>query len=235
MISRRRVSATRGTHYHFGMLPTRSRVPGPKISKLLGLSSAVATLTAFALGAQATSPLPATFRLEPGDDVYVAVWREKDLSGAFKVDEAGRLTLPLLGVVRATAAPWSDLRDSLLGRYQHELKNPVVSLTPTRRVLVLGEVTKPGQYMAVPTISLAGLVALAGGATPNGDLHRVRVVRDGKTIANSASVDGLLMQAEVHSNDQVFVDRRAWIERNGAFVASALISTASILVALIRR
>jgi hypothetical protein len=31
------------------------------------------------------------------------------------------------------------------------------------------------------------------------------------------------------------VDRRAWIERNGAFVASAIISTASILVALIRR
>jgi hypothetical protein len=59
-------------------------------------------------------------------------------------------------------------------------------------------------------------------------------VRAGETVVRTTSVESLLLDAGVHSNDQVFVDRRAWIERNGAFVASALISTASILVALIR-
>jgi protein involved in polysaccharide export with SLBB domain len=115
------------------------------------------------------------------------------------------------------------------------LKNPSVTLTPLRRVQVLGEVTKPGQYLADPTFSLAGLVALAGGATPNGDLRRVRVVRGGETIVRSASVESLLLQGGVRSNDQVFVDRRPWIERNGAIAASTLISTVSIIIALIRR
>lgn len=192
-------------------------------------------LGSLSLPAQMPAPAPARFTLEPGDVVKVTVWREKDLACVCNVDEAGRLTLPLLGVRVVTGIPWEDLHDSLITQYARELRNPSVVITPQRRVQVLGEVTKPGTYLADPTVSLAGLVALAGGATPGGDLHRIRVVRAGQTIVKSTSIESLLLDADVHSNDQVFVDRRAWIERNGAFVASALISTASILVALIRR
>src|SRR5439155_267477 len=110
-----------------------------------------------------------------------------------------------------------ELRDSVLAEYHRQLRNPSVTLTPLRRVQVLGEVTKPGQFLADPTLSLAGLVALAGGATPNGDLRHVRVVRAGRVIIESASVESILLQAGIHSNDQVFVDRRSWLERNGAF------------------
>lgn len=197
-------------------------------SLALVLGSAIAS-------AQMPLPAPARFTLEPGDVVQVAVWREKDLNCDCRVDEAGRLTLPLLGTSTVTGIPWDDLRDTLLSQYSRQLRNPSVVVTPMRRVQVLGEVFRPGIYLADPTVSLAGLVALAGGATPGGDLHRIRVVRAGQTIVQSTSVESLLLDAGVHSNDQVFVDRRAWIERNGAFVASALISTASILVALIRR
>jgi polysaccharide export outer membrane protein len=183
---------------------------------------------------QELPPIP--FVLEPGDVVRLSVWREKDLrcDSTCRVDEMGRLTLPMIGEIRVTGVQWATLRDSIMGLYAQQLKNPSVTLTPLRRVWVLGEVTRPGPYLADPTMSLAGLIAMAGGATPGGDLHRVRVVRDGSTIVNAASVESLLLQPTVRSNDQIFVDRRAWIERNGAFVASALISTASILVALIR-
>ena len=179
--------------------------------------------------------MDAPFTLEPGDVVRTAVWREGDLNGDWIVDEHGRLTLPMLGEFSVIGRAWDVLRDSLITQYQAQLKNPSIILTPLRRVQVLGEVTRPGQYLADPTLSLAGLIALAGGATPDGDLHRVRVVRGGQTIIKSASVEGLLLQGGVHSNDQVFVDRRAWIERNGAFVASALISTAGIIITIIHR
>jgi polysaccharide export outer membrane protein len=195
----------------------------------------IACLGAPGLQGQAPSTAEPAFTLEPGDLVRTAIWREKDLSGDFFVDEAGRLTLPMLGQLNVLGRPWDGLRDSLMVEYQRQLKNPSVMLTPLRRVQVLGEVPRPGQYFADPTLSLAGVVALAGGATPNGDLRRVRVVRDGKAIIKDASVESLLLQAGVHSNDQVFVDRRSWVERNGAVVASTLIATASILVALIRR
>lgn len=177
----------------------------------------------------------ASFHLESGDVVKVVVWREKDLTCECRVDERGQIVIPMLGRLRATELPWDSFRDSLLTLYQRDLRNPSVTLTPLRRVQVLGEVTKPGNYLADPTVSLAGLVALAGGATPTGDLNRVRVVRGGEIIMRSASVENLLMQGGIRSNDQVFVDRRPWLERNGALVASTLLSTAGILVAIIRR
>lgn len=176
-----------------------------------------------------------TLVLEPGDVVRVEVWREKDLTGDFAVDESSRLTLPMLGVVSVGGRPWVSLRDSLIAEYQKQLRNPSVNLTPLRRVQVLGEVPRPGQYLADPTLSLAGVIALAGGATPYGDLRRVRVVRHGKTIVQQASIESLLLENGVHSDDQIFVDRRPWLERNGAIVASTLLSTAGIIITIIRR
>jgi len=176
-----------------------------------------------------------TLLLEPGDVLQVTIWQEKDLNCTCAVDERGILTLPMLGPIKVVGRAWDALRDSLLGEYQRQLKNPSVTLTPRRRVLVLGEVAKPGPYFVDPTLSLAGIVAQSGGATPNGDLRRVRGVRNGETVVKSASIEHLLLPGGVHSNDQIFVDRRAWIERNGAFVASAIISTAGIFIALIRR
>jgi protein involved in polysaccharide export with SLBB domain len=173
--------------------------------------------------------------LEPGDVVHIDVWREKDISGDYRVDESSRLIVPLLGIVPVANRPWYPLRDSLIAEYTKQLRNPSISLTPMRRVQVLGEVTKPGTYLADPTTSLAGLVALAGGATQYGDLRRIRVVRNGQTIIDGRAVEDLLMQSDIRSNDQLFVDRRPWIERNGAFVGSALVSAAGIVVALLRR
>ena len=72
-----------------------------------------------------------------------------------------------------------------------------------RRVQVLGEVTKPGVYLADPTVSLAGLVALAGGATPGGDLHRIRVVRAGQD------------DREQHLRRKSAARRRRTLERSG--------------------
>jgi polysaccharide export outer membrane protein len=186
---------------------------------------------------RAQSPLPedSSFSLEPGDVVQTSVWQEKDLTGKFQVDEAGRLTLPMLGVINVRGRPWERLRDSLINEYQSQLRNPSVTLTPLRRVQVLGEVMKPGQILADPTVSIAGAVALAGGANPNGDLHRVRVVRNGRTIVKPTSVESLLAPGGIHSNDQIFVDARPWIERNAGLVASSLLSVTGILVTIIRR
>jgi len=208
----------------------------PQIRSLVRLTATL--LGALLIGLPRSLPaqeVTSALLLEPGDVLQVTIWQEKDLNCTCAVDERGILTLPMLVPIKVVGRAWDALRDSLLGEYQRQLKNPSVTLTPRRRVLVLGEVAKPGPYFVDPTLSLAGIVAQSGGATPNGDLRRVRVVRNGETVVKSASIEHLLLPGGVHSNDQIFVDRRAWIERNGAFVASAIISTAGIFIALIRR
>jgi protein involved in polysaccharide export with SLBB domain len=119
--------------------------------------------------------------------------------------------------------------------YRRELKAPSVSLIPLRRVYVLGEVTKPGLYLADPTLPLAGIVALAGGASPLGDLHHTRLVRDGRTVNDAVKIEEAGANIDVRSGDQIIVDQRSWFDRNSTFVASALISVASIVITFVRR
>ncbi|MEO5579980.1 MAG: SLBB domain-containing protein, partial [Gemmatimonadaceae bacterium] len=116
-----------------------------------------------------------------------------------------------------------------------QLRNPSVTITPLRRIYVLGEVAKPGLYTVDPTISLAGAVAIAGGATASGDLDRLRVVRNGKVVLDRAAAGSSLSAINIRSEDQVFVDRRGWLDRNSALAASAVLSAATLVATLLLR
>ena len=172
--------------------------------------------------------------LAPGDVVKLEVWQEEDLSGEFLVDEDGQVTLPLLGPVDVSGIPVRQLRARLIEAYRVQLQNPSITVTPLRRVLVLGEVHEPGVYNVDPTISLAGAIALAGGATPGGDLRRLRVVRDGVVVKEGATAEGSLAANQVLSGDQIFVERRSWFDRNSTFLVSAMLSVTSIVISILR-
>lgn len=165
----------------------------------------------------------------------IAIWREPDLSGEFLVDEQGVVTLPLIGKRSVLSIPVAALRDRLIADYAVQLRNPSVTITPLRRIYVLGEVAKPGLYTVDPTISLAGAVALAGGATPIGSLDRLRVVRNGQVVLKRAAAGSSLTAVDIKSEDQVFVDRRGWLDRNSALAASATLSAATILITVLVR
>lgn len=175
-----------------------------------------------------------TLTLRPGDIVNIDIWREPDLSGSFRVDEMGILTLPLLGEKDVTAVPLRTLRDQLIAEYRVQLLNPSITVTPLRRVHVLGYVNEPGMYSIDPTMSLAGAVALAGGASGQGDLRRLQIARDGAIIQDGVAAEATLAQIDVRSDDQIFVGRRGWFERNQTFLISTMLSVTALAVSLMR-
>src|SRR5690606_42123549 len=91
----------------------------------------------------------------------------------------GDWTRPLLGTIHHAGVPLDDVRDLLMERYLVELKNPSITIRPLRRIYVLGEVNRPGLPALDPTLTLAGAVAIAGGANPLGDLRNLTIVREG--------------------------------------------------------
>lgn len=199
---------------------------------LIGLLFSIPSLA----GSQQPEAKPAGgYALAPGDVIRIAIWREPDLSGEFLVDEQGVVTLPLLGKRSVLNVPVAALRERLLADYAVQLRNPSVTITPLRRIYVLGEVTKPGLYTVDPTISLAGAVALAGGATPNGNLNRLRVMRNGQVVLRRVAAGSTLGAVDIRSEDQVFVDRRAWLDRNSTFAASAVLSAATVILTVLLR
>jgi polysaccharide export outer membrane protein len=191
-------------------------------------------LAASPLAAQ--QPVPsAELLLSPGDSIHVLIWREEDLSGGFLVDSEGRVVLPMLGPRDVTGRPWLEVRDELVAAYQNEggLRNPSISLTPLRRVYVLGEVNLPGPYSVDPSMSLAGAIAMAGGTNPQGNLKHVQVVRNGETIIDGVAVESALAAVGVRSGDQIFVGRRSWFERNSTFLITAALSATSVIVTIL--
>lgn len=183
--------------------------------------------------AQTATESAAETSLQPGDLIRIQVWRETDLGGDFLVNPDGSVTLPLLGTLQVLGVPLDDLRDQLIERYSVHLRNPSINITPLRRINVIGEVQRPGQYTVDPTVSLAGAVALAGGANSNGDLSRIRILRDGQIFRERVGAGETLTDADIRSGDQIVVDRRSWFERNSTFVISTLISVTSIVITII--
>lgn len=177
--------------------------------------------------------LPIALKLRPGDVVRVQLVGETARSGDFVVDDRGFAVLPLLGRRVVTSSPWAQVRDSLYRDYSRELSGSGFSVTPMVRVFVLGSVTHQGIYFADPSANVAEAVALAGGAAAEGDLRRIRVVRDGVTLFERASIDAEPLQTGIRSGDQIFVDRRSWFDRNSPTAISALAGILGVIATVV--
>lgn len=200
------------------MLKTRLLVP---VAAWLVL--ALAPAPAAAQSSTPQDPDPAA--LQAGDVVRVLVWREPEMSGDFPIDESGSVTLPLLGVRHAAGVPLPTLRAALIREYQVQLRNPSITITPLRRINVLGEVNKPGVYPVDLTATVSDVLAMAGGVGPMGDPRRISVVRrDGGTAEERISATTPLARTGIRSGDQVLVGRRSWLDRNSPVVISTAVS-----------
>jgi len=164
--------------------------------------------------------------LEPGDAIRVELSREEELSGEYPVDESGRVSLPLVGDRMVRGVPPDELERDLEAAYREQVRNQAINVTLLRRVRVLGEVNEPGLFHVDPTMTVADALALAGGATSNGDKEEVRIIRDGAEIRTDVYT---AIGERVRSGDQIFVPQRSWFARNSGFVIGATLSAISIL------
>jgi protein involved in polysaccharide export with SLBB domain len=106
--------------------------------------------------------------IQAGDRVRVTVFGEDKLTGEFDIDPAGKLTLPLIGSIKAGGLTpdqlSSTLEDKLRAAAYRDPKATVEMLS-FRPIYVLGEVQKPGDYPYRSGLTALRAIALAGGQT----------------------------------------------------------------------
>lgn len=170
--------------------------------------------------------------LSPGDLVRLQIWREPDLSGEFMVDQTGTVTFPKLGPIDVSDETANSLRTRLVAAYQEYLRNPSIEVTLLRRVNVLGAVKSPGLYPVDPTMTIADVVALAGGATPDGNRRHIELMRDGEKVGVRLTDAVRLADLPLRSGDQLFVPERSWASRNPGVIATALSAGVSLIIAV---
>jgi polysaccharide biosynthesis/export protein len=128
-------------------------------------------------GADANAPLANvaahSLQISAGDLLDVNVFDTPELSGKFRVDERGAITLPLAGDLAVYGLTAQQAGHAMEARFLSTdiLKDPHVSVIvleyATQGVAVLGEVKNPGVYPLLGVHGLLDLVSAAGGITPN--------------------------------------------------------------------
>jgi polysaccharide export outer membrane protein len=191
--------------------------------------SIVAAQEAPAKPGRGTSPV-----LQAGDLVRLKIWREPDLSGDYRVDERGVAIFPKIGPLELSQLPTDSLKFLLVSSYAHYLQNPSIEVTFLRRVNVLGEVRTPGLYDVDPTMSVADVLAMAGGVTPDGNSKKIELLRRGERNSVQLSPHSRLTDSPLRSGDQLRVPQRSWLARNGGVVAAGITAVAIITTAVIR-
>lgn len=213
-------------------------IPSRCTSLLLATAIAAPKLAA----QQTTSPPPSKTAiapdtskryLRPGDQVHLKVSREPDLSGDFTVNDRGVAVLPRLGEVHVTDLTPDSLRRLVVNTYSKYLRDPAINVIMTRRIAVLGAVKNPGMYQADPTVTVADVIALAGGVTPDGRLDRVELLRDGKEIVTRLTPDIPLVVSPVQSGDQIYVPLRSFLARNPYIVPGVITTVLGAVLAAI--
>ena len=178
-----------------------------------------------------SDPAEASPGVRPGDIVRVWVWREKDYSGEFPVEARGSVVLPVLGEMTVSGHTAEQLTDTLREAYRKYLNNPSIEVTVLRRVAVQGEVMKPGLYPADATISIAELITLAGGVTPNGNQKKIELLRNGRVLVSGLGPGAVLQRSPVQSGDAIFVPQKGWFSRNGQIFLYGGVSLATAVLA----
>lgn len=210
---------------------------GRTVSRALAFAL-LATPMAFVTRAQepgASAQRAAEARIEPGDRVAVKVYREPTLSDEVVVNSRGEIVLARIGTINAAAIAVGALEDTLRARYGTFLRNPDVSVTVLRRVVVNGDVGRPNVYYVDVSSTLRDVIAQAGGVTENGNPDQVAIIRGGERIPVPNWRDDTSRASDLQSGDQIFVPKRSWLYRNMFSIASTGVLISSFLYSVLHK
>lgn len=127
------------------------------------------------------------------------------------------------------------LRQALVAGFGEYLQHNSIEVIVLRRIQVLGAVRNPGLYPVDGTMSVADVLAVAGGTAQDARIDRVQLVRGGQRLDVRLTSTQRVADTPIHSGDQLFVPQRGWADRNTGTVVSVLTAGAGMLFALVTR
>jgi len=136
-----------------------------------------------ALGAQSVAPADERpYTVKAGDVLAVAVWKEPDLtSNAVLVRPDGTFSFPLVGQVDARGKTVQELQNLITERLKKYIADPVVTVSVQEvkgnKVYVIGQVTKPGEFVVNPSVNVMQALSMAGGGTAFASLNNIIILR----------------------------------------------------------
>jgi protein involved in polysaccharide export with SLBB domain len=154
-----------------------------------------------------------------GDRILIRVDGEAQLTDTFTVQYGPALELPQLGTVSLQGVLRGELAAHLQTQLAKYLRNPVVQVQPLVRLLIEGDVGRPGYYSASPRQALTDVLSQAGGlgarAKPSGmKVERGKdLIWGGQPLQDALARGYTLDQLNLRAGDKLSVPSRGDSER----------------------
>lgn len=121
------------------------------------------------------------YRLGAGDLIQVTVWKNKEVSGSFRVRPDGKFSMPLIGDIVAGGSTTDSVSMQIEQKLKLFIESPFVSTivveSTSNRVYIVGEVAKPGTYPITGSLTALQALAVAGGFTAFANKDKMILVR----------------------------------------------------------
>jgi len=128
-----------------------------------------------------TAPLTGTYKVNAGDILEVSVWKEEDLQRQAVVRPDGFFSFPLTGDIRAEGETVEGIRQEVASRVSRFIPEPVVHVAILEprgsKVYVIGQVTRPGEFLINRYVDVVQALSMAGGTTPFAQLDSIKILR----------------------------------------------------------
>lgn len=156
------------------------------------------------------------YYLATGDELRVYIWGEVNTSTLLSVDPEGKVLIPSVGYVSVKGQTLAECKEAIIEKMRKVYKKAeiTVSLAALRkfRVYILGNVKKPGSYIANATTRVSDLLMAA--IENESVLIRKRAVkifnpsRETRTVDLAAFHHSSVLEANpyVYEGDRIFVE-----------------------------
>ncbi len=170
-------------------------------------------------GAAAANPVP-PLMIGSGDLIEVSMFENPDMSGRYRVDEMGDITIPLIGHVHVAGMTANEAARKIEQLYvEDQILLPAnshatvfISEYATQGITINGEVKSPGVYPALGVHKLNDLIAAAGGVTQLASSHVVIMHKDdpGNPLTveyNPAALKPIIPDVQMFPGDSILVPK----------------------------
>jgi polysaccharide export outer membrane protein len=131
---------------------------------------------------------PNTYHIGLDDQLMISVWKEPELSSTVVVRPDGMITLPLINDVHVVGMKPTELQQLLIEKLKPFVSVPQVTVIvqgiKSRKVFLVGQVGKQGEYQLEGGETVLQLLAAAGGMGPFAKSNSIYILRtvNGKQV-----------------------------------------------------
>lgn len=169
------------------------------------------------------TPMASATEYVIGDDdvLHIAVWQNEDLNLEVVVRPDGKISFPLIGDVAARGMTITRLDEEITRRLSEYVRSPEISISLRKiggsKVILLGEIQKPGVYSMAGQKTLLEAIGLAGGFTRDSVPSSIILIRGGLADPSAQRInlskalkgmDFLRQNIVLQAEDVVFVPKK---------------------------